>query len=89
MDQCAAKLIDLNTEAVCDDVENAVGDILCDALDELESVLLAEDSVLLDAEEIRPVRPERPPAHSLAREFRVTFPTPTPVRRAVRGPCHV
>eukprot|EP01052_Picozoa_sp_SAG31_P060410 SAG31_NODE_19589_length_597_cov_1.915663_1_plen_82_part_01 len=39
---------------ICDDIENAVGDILCDALDELERVLLNEDSVLLDAEEIRP-----------------------------------
>ena len=38
---------------ICDDFENAVGDILCDALDELESVLMREDSVLLDTDEIR------------------------------------
>eukprot|EP01052_Picozoa_sp_SAG31_P038644 SAG31_NODE_5204_length_2678_cov_1.637069_4_plen_146_part_00 len=40
--------------SMCDDIESGIGDILCDALDELESVLLNEDSVLLDAEEIRP-----------------------------------
>jgi hypothetical protein len=43
----------VDTEGVCDDIENAVGDILCDALDELENVLTTEDSVLLDTEQIR------------------------------------
>ena len=49
-------------QALCDDVENAVGDVLCDGFDELEAILAAEETVALAPEKIREVRVPRQPA---------------------------
>lgn len=48
----------IDTEAFCDDVENAIGDIVCDGLDELEGFLVEEPMVMdvQDPEQIREVR---------------------------------
>ena len=43
-------------QALCDDVENVVGDVLCDGFDELEAILAAEETVALAPEKIREVR---------------------------------
>lgn len=50
----------IDTAALCDDVENALGDVLCDGLDEIEEVLLAEDTVMQSPEQIRDVRGAMP-----------------------------
>jgi hypothetical protein len=50
----------IDTAALCDDVENALGDVLCDGLDEIEEVLLAEDTVMQSPEQIRDVRDAMP-----------------------------
>ena len=57
-DQAALQeqFLGIDTAGLCDDVENIIGDILCDGLDELESVLSAEDTVALDDGEVRQVR---------------------------------
>ena len=49
-------------QALCDDVENVVGDVLCDGFDELEAILAAEETVALAPEKIREVRVPRQPA---------------------------
>ena len=54
--QLQARVLGVDSAQVCDDVENAIGDILCDAFDELEGVLGAEPTVPLDGEQIREVR---------------------------------
>lgn len=68
-------------QALCDDVENAVGDVLCDGFDELEAILAAEETVALAPEKIREVRVPRQPAP------RALSPLPSPgrVRRAWTG----
>ena len=58
LDQAALqeKFLGIDTAGLCDDVENIIGDIMCDGLDELESVLSAEETVVLDESCIRQVR---------------------------------
>ena len=46
----------VDTAALCDDVENVVGDVLCDGFDELEGILGAEETVPIAPEQIREVR---------------------------------
>ena len=46
----------VDTGALCDDVENVVGDVLCDGFDELEGILGAEETVPIAPEQIREVR---------------------------------
>jgi hypothetical protein len=46
----------VDTAALCDDVENVVGDVLCDGFDELEGILGAEETVTLGPGQIREVR---------------------------------
>ena len=70
-------------QALCDDVENAVGDVLCDGFDELEAILAAEETVALAPEKIREVRVYRAsprPVHPLS-----PLPSPGRVRRAWTG----
>jgi hypothetical protein len=47
------RILGFDSAELCDDVENVIGDILCDALDELESVLSAEPTVSIDRESVR------------------------------------
>ena len=61
-------------QALCDDVENAVGDVLCDGFDELEAILAAEETVALAPEKIREVRA------APARAPRPLSPLPSPGR---------
>ena len=50
-----ARLLGVDSAGLCDDVENSIGDILCDGLDELEAVLGDEPTVALDGDQIRQV----------------------------------
>jgi hypothetical protein len=50
-----ARLLGVESAGLCDDVENSIGDILCDGLDELEAVLGNEPTVALDGDQIRQV----------------------------------
>jgi hypothetical protein len=45
----------LDTTGLCDDIENALGDMICDGLDEMEEALLAEDTVMEPPKHIRDV----------------------------------
>jgi|EP01043_Picozoa_sp_COSAG02_P058933 hypothetical protein len=75
----------VDTAALCDDVENALGDVLCDGLDEIEEVLLAEDTVMQPPEQIRDVRGATPRPGSLAVLPRATPRHHTPLAVAERG----